>query len=231
VVNVAVTSDDFTPVATTNPLDGEPFTIYNQSAASIGKVDNLLTNSDALEQRYSGVEATVNHRYGRNLTLFGGVTVGWNRVAGSASRNPNDSISVKGFDLLDARVIANFSALYRLPWAVDLSSHAAFYTGQPLRRIYTVTRTVLPALRQASQDVNLLPAGAVRKPAQTLVDIRLGRRFQAGYGLTVEPLFEIFNLLNENASVQEVEQVGAALGRISRNIDGRLVRFGVKLTF
>ena len=36
-------------------------------------------------------------------------------------------------------------------------------------------------------------------------------------------------MLNENASVTEVEQVGPALGRISRNIDGRLVRFGVKV--
>lgn len=231
IVNVAVTPADFSPVTIANPLGGGPFTIYNQSAASIGRVDNLLTNSDALEQRYKGVEATVNRRYGRDLTLFGGVTLGWNRVAGSASSNPNDLVNTDGFDLLDARVIANFSALYRLPWAIDVSSHAAFYTGQPLRRIYTVTRTVLPELRQASQDVNLLPAGAVRKPDQTLVDIRVGRRFQTLYGVTAEPLFEVFNLLNENASVQEVEQVGAALGRISRNIDGRLVRFGVKVTF
>ena len=231
VVNVAVTAADFTPVTIANPLDGQPFTIYNQSAASIGKVDNLLTNSSALDQRYNGVEATVNRRYGSNLTLFGGVTVGWNRVSGSASRNPNDLINTDGYDLLDARVIANFSALYRLPWAIDVASHASFYTGQPLRRIYTVTRTVLPELRQASQDVNLLAAGDVRKPDQTLVDVRIGRRFQTAYGVTAEPLFEIFNLLNENASVQEVEQVGAALGRISRNIDGRLVRFGVKLTF
>jgi hypothetical protein len=37
--------------------------------------------------------------------------------------------------------------------------------------------------------------------------------------------------LNENASVTEVETVGAALGRISRNIDGRLVRLGVKVGF
>lgn len=231
VVNVAVTPEDFTPAVITNPLDGQPFTIYNQSAASIGKVDNLLTNSDALEQRYNGVEATVNRRFGGNFTLFGGVTVGWNRLEGSASRNPNDLINTRGFDLLDSRVIANFSALYRLPGAIDVSSHASFYGGQPLRRIYTVTRNVFPGLRQASQDVHLLPAGDARKPDQTLVDVRIGRRFHAGYGLTAEPLFEIFNLLNENASVQEVEQVGAALGRISRNIDGRLVRFGVKLTF
>ena len=230
VVNVAVSPDDYTPIVIVNPLDGQPFTVYNQSAASIGKVDNLLTNSSALEQRYQGVEVTVNHRH-RNLTLFGGVTAGWNRVGGSASRNPNDRINTEGFDLLDSRVIANFSAVYRLPWAFDVSSHAAFYAGLPLRRIYTVTRTVLPALRQTSQDVTLLPAGAVRKPDQTLVDIRIGRRFRTAPGLTVEPLFEVFNLLNENASLQEVEQVGPALGRISRNIDGRLVRFGVKVSF
>lgn len=231
VVNVAVTTDDFTPVTIVNPLDGEPFTIYNQSAASLGQVDNLLTNSSALAQRYRGFEVSVNRRHSRNLTVFGGVTVGWNRVAGSASRNPNDRINTEGFDLLDSRVIANFSAVYRLPGAFDLSSHAAYFAGQPLRRIYTVTRTVLPALRQASQDVNLRPAGDVRKPNQTLLDIRLGRRFHTVYGLTAEPLLEIFNVLNENASVQEVEQVGTALGRISRNIDGRLVRFGVKVSF
>ena len=231
VVNVAVTPDDFSPVAITNPIDGQPFTIYNQSLASIGKVDNLLTNSSALEQRYKGIEASVNRRFKNNLTLFGGATVGWNKVAGSASRNPNDLINTNGYDLLDSRVIANFSSVYRLPLAFDLSSHLAFYSGQPLRRIYTVTRTVLPQLRQASQDVTLLPAGSVRKPNQTLLDLRLGRRFQTVYGVTAEPLLEIFNVLNENASVQEVEQVGSALGSISRNIDGRLVRFGVKVSF
>jgi outer membrane receptor protein involved in Fe transport len=230
VVNVAVAPEDFAPLTIANPLDGQPFTIYNQSSASIGKVDNLLTNSSALEQRYQGGEVTVNLRHD-DLTLFGGVTVGWNRVGGSASRNPNDRINTTGFDLLDSRVIANLSAIYRLPWAIDLSSHAAFYSGQPLRRIYTVTRTVVPALRQASQDVTLLPAGAVRKPHQTLVDVRVGRRFHTIHGVTAEPLLEVFNLLNENASLQEVEQVGPALGRISRNIDGRLVRFGVKVSF
>ena len=51
-------------------------------------------------------------------------------------------------------------------------------SGQPLRRIYTVTRTVVPELRQASQDVLLVPTGDVRKPDQTLLDLRFGRRFQ-----------------------------------------------------
>ena len=231
VVNVAVTEADYTPLTITNPLDGTPFTIYNQSLASIGKVDNLLTNSDKLTQNYHGGEVTFNRRFRNNLTLFGGVTVGSNKAATSASNNPNDLINAAGYDLLDSRVIVNFSGVYRLPWSLNVSGHLAHYSGQPLRRIYTVTRTVVPTLRQASQDVNLLPAGDERKPDQTLLDLRLGRRFQGARGLAIEPLLEVYNLLNENASVQEVEQVGVALGRISRNIDGRIVRFGVKVSF
>ena len=75
-----------------------------------------------------------------------------------------------------------------------------------------------------------MPAGDVRKPDQSLLDVRLGRRFDVR-GLTFEPLLEVYNLLNENASVTEVEQVGAALGRISRNLDARLLRIGLKVQF
>jgi hypothetical protein len=89
----------------------------------------------------------------------------------------------------------------------------------------------VPELRQASQDVLLVPTGDVRKPNQTLLDLRVGRRFEGSRGLSIEPLFEIYNLLNENASVSEVETVGTALGRISRNIDGRLVRVSLKVSF
>jgi len=59
-------------------------------------------------------------------------------------------------------------------------------------------------------------------------DAGVVERFAVG---DVEPLLEVYNLLNENASVTEVEQVGAALGRVSRNLDGRLVRVGFKVGF
>ena len=79
----------------------------------------------------------------------------------------------------------------------------------------TVTRTVAPTLRQVNKDVLLLSTGDARKPDQSLLDLRLGRRFEIGRGVTVEPLFEIYNLLNENASVTEVEQVGPAVVNVS----------------
>src|SRR4051812_12859525 len=231
VVNTAVSADDYTPLTITNPLDGAPFTIYNQSAASIGKVDNVLLNSDLLEQNYNGVDVTVTRRFAKGLTLFGGTTIGSNKASTSASRNPNDLINASGYDPLDSHVIVNLSGVYQLPYALSVSSHLAYYSGQPLRRVYTVSPTVVPGLRQTSQDVLLVPTGTYRKPDQTLLDVRVGRRFRDARGLTVEPLVEVYNLLNENGSLTEVEQVGPSLGRISRNIDGRLVRFSVKVGF
>jgi hypothetical protein len=231
VVNTAVSADDYSPLVITNPLDGEPFTVYNQSAASIGHVDNVLLNSDLLTQEYDGVDVTVNRRFDENLTLFGGVTVGRNKAATSASRNPNDLINSSGYDPLDSRVILNLSGIYRLPWAVNFSSHFAYYSGQPLRRIYTISPSIVPGLRQTNQDVLLVPTGTYRKPDQTLLDVRLGRKFTGPTGISFEPQIEVYNLLNENGSLTEVEQVGASLGRISRNIDGRLVRFSLRVGF
>jgi outer membrane receptor protein involved in Fe transport len=192
-------------------------------------VDNVLRNSQLLAQRYKGVEFTLNKRFGDGLALLGAVTIGRNSAQTSASTNPKDLIKADGDDLLDSRVIVNVSALYQLPWQLSASAHFAHYDGQPLRRIYTVTRTNAPQLRQVSQDVLLLPTGLERKPDQSLLDLRLGRRLALRDSLTIEPLLEVYNVLNENASVTEVEQVGPALGRISRNLDARLLRLGVRV--
>ncbi|HEY8550292.1 MAG TPA: TonB-dependent receptor [Vicinamibacterales bacterium] len=231
VVNVAVTADDYTPLSIVNPLDGRPLTIYSQNADSIGRVDNVLLNSDRLTQSYDGGEITVTRRFTDGITVFGGVTIGSNKSSSSASLNPNDQINAYGYDPLDSRVMVNTSAIAPLPGGFSFSSRFAHYSGQPLRRIYQLTRTIVPELGQTSQDVQLAPRGEYRRPDQTLWDVRVGRRFQGLRGTTIEPLFEIYNLLNENASLTEVETVGPSLGRISRNIDGRLLRFSVRVSF
>jgi hypothetical protein len=231
VVNTAVSAADYTPLVIANPLDGTPFTVYSQTAASIGRVNNVLLNSETLTQEYDGGELTVTRRFRQGFTLFGGVTVGSNRTFTAASFNPNDHINAGGYDPLDSRVMLNLSGIYELPWAIQFSSRLAYYSGQPLRRVYQMTPAIVPGLRQSSQDVQLLERGDVRKPAQSLWDVRFGRRFTGRGGLSIEPLVEIYNVLNENASLTEVETVGPTLGRISRNIDARLARFSVRVSF
>ena len=190
-----------------------------------------MKNVDAIGSRYNGFEIAFDRRLANNFSIFGGYTLGAHKECTSASSNPNDRINSCGNHLFDSTHIANVSGLYRLPGAVLLSGHYQFKTGQPLRRTYTVTRAQVPNLTQVNQLVALAPAGDVRRETLTLLDLRLSKRFTAGANTTIEPTIDVYNLLNENAAISEVETVGPALGRISRNVDGRTLRFGLKLQF
>jgi hypothetical protein len=230
-VNAALTDADYVPITVTSPLDGQPMTIFNQTTASIGRFDNVVRNHDGLGSRYNGFEIAFDRRMSDNFAVFGGYTLGAHKECTSASTNPNDRINTCGYHLFDSTHIGNISGLVRLPADLMLSSHYQYKTGQPLRRDFTFTRTQVPTLAQVSQRVLLSPAGEVRRESISLLDFRLTKRFRMGAGFVFEPTLDVYNVLNENASLSEVETVGPALGRISRNVDGRTVRFGARVQF
>jgi outer membrane receptor protein involved in Fe transport len=88
----------------------------------------------------------------------------------------------------------------------------------------------VPNLTQVNQRVLLSAAGEVRKESLSLLDFRVTKRFRIG-NTSFEPTLDVYNVLNENAALSEVETVGPALGRISRNVDGRTVRLGARVQF
>lgn len=230
-VNVALGPSDYTAVTIANPLTGEPFTVYNQTAASASRVNNVVMNSDALRTWYNGFQIAVDKRMSNNFKLFGGLTIGADKTCGSASTNPNAQFNNCGYGTSDSKVMGNFSAIYRLPGDVNLASHVQQVSGKPLATTYTVTRADIPNLTQVSQSVNLLPVGGRRKDAWTLVDVRVSKVFRFASTRSVEALAELYNLTNENAALSEVTTVGPTFGRISSNVDGRIARFGLKLAF
>lgn len=230
-VNVAVSPSDYSPVTVTNPLDGTALTVYNQNPATLSRVDNVIGNWDDLKSWYNGVEMAVNRRFSENMTLFGGLTVGANKECTSASFNPNDQINSCGYASLDSTYIGKVAGIFRFPHGLIISAGFQYFSGQPLQRTTTITRAQVPNLTQVNQSVTLAPRGDFRKPDQTLVDLRFSKAFSAANGFRIEPTVDFFNLLNENASLAEVQVVGPALGRISSTIDGRLVRFGVRVSF
>jgi hypothetical protein len=231
-VNAALRPSDYMPVTITNPLTNQPLTIYNQNPATASLVDNVLTNSPDLSSKYNGFEVSLNKRMANNFMLFAGFTVSSNKEcsAAAASTNPNDRINACGYSPFDSRYITNVSGIYQLPHGFHLSSHFQYVTGRPTRRDFVVTRALVPNLTQVNQRVTLVPAGDLRLPAWSLLDVRVSKVFQVGKVL-VEPLLDLYNLLNENAPLSEVTTVGPALGRVSENVDGRLIRFGAKLSF
>jgi len=229
-VNRALSTADYTPVTITSPLDGQPFTVYNQTPASVGRFDNVVGNFDLLGVRYNGFEVTFDKRFANKFALFGGYTYGVGKQCTSASTNPNDRINSCGYHSYDSPNITNLSGVYELPGAVQFSGHYQYKTGQPQTRTFTVTRTQVPNLTQVTQAVLLAPSGEFRYPSLSVLDLRLSRKFKFG-GVSLEPTMDSYNLFNENAAINQVQIVGPALGQIVQNVDGRTIRFGATLQF
>jgi hypothetical protein len=195
-------------------------------------VDNVLLNTDELGSSYNGFELTFDKRMANNFMVFGGITLGAFKecASGAASTNPNQRINACGYSAFDSRVMTNLSAIYRLPYGFSVSSHFKHASGRPTSRDFLVTRALVPNLTQVNERVILQPSGDVRLPTWTLWDLRISKVASAGR-LKVEPLLDVYNLLNENAALTEVRTVGPTLGRISANIEGRLVKVGMKVSF
>jgi hypothetical protein len=243
--NQAVARSSYIPVRITlpatlpAPFAGQSLTVYNQDLTTRGRVDNLLTNFDSLDSEYNGVDVTFMKRLSSRWQLLGGVTIGRDRGAfrGDFStgfddlNNPNFDINRKGIVGFDAPYLFKLAGTYQLPWGFETSANFQHYTGYSLRRTFTVTRSHVPDLTQVTQVVDLVERGTVRLPNVNTMDVRISRVFGVGEHWRIQPTMDIFNIGNINTTTQQVEAVGAALGRPAVIVAPRLFKLGVKVDF
>ena len=234
VKNTLVTPADYTAVSIVNPLTSEPFIAYNQNVATRGRVDLLLSNYAELDRSYDGLELKAEKRFGNGANLFGGVTIGRNegstRGTGDDLNNPNvltNHIGAVGFDATYQTKVAGH---YPLPFGVNVSGAVQVTSGLPLSRVYTVTTAIVPGLTQVTQAVDLMPVGDVRLPSRALVDLRLSKGLMLG-GTRLQLMGDIYNLLNSDATINEVTAIGPRLGAASEVVQGRLLRVGFQWHF
>ena len=68
-------------------------------------------------------------------------------------------------------------------------------------------------------------------PTNKFVDIRLAKRWSFGTRSRLEARFDLFNLLNANHSIWEVDTLGSRWKVPSRILAPRIIRFGVLFSF
>ena len=89
----------------------------------------------------------------------------------------------------------------------------------------------MPTLGQSSLSVAPAYNGFYRYSATDLLDMRFGRVFQIREKLKVEPVLDLYNILNSNTITSEVTTVGSKYGEPSAILEGRLLRLGFELRF
>jgi carboxypeptidase family protein len=230
-VNALVPPTAYTPVTITNPLTGQPLTVYNQDPATRTQVQNQLTTIPDLRQTYNGVEFQVNTRFSQG-NVFGGLTIGkdfGDQDSGDLN-NPNLRINNEGFIGNDSTYQIRGGFSYRVPYGVQFSGSIREATGLPQARTFPVTTTQVPGLTQVTQNVQVAQRGDNRYPWVNLVDLRLVKVFRSGT-YRFEPTLDVFNVFNDDAITSAVTTVGTSLGRPSAIVMGRLFRVGGRFTF
>ncbi len=70
--NLDRTMSDYQPYDIFHPITGQPFRVFDVSAAAVARVANYDTNSDDRSHTYNGFDVNVNARLPRGATVFGG---------------------------------------------------------------------------------------------------------------------------------------------------------------
>ncbi|MBI2833336.1 MAG: TonB-dependent receptor [Acidobacteria bacterium] len=242
-INRAVPTASYIPVVITNPLNGEPLTIYNQNPATAGRQDNLLANSSAVDTTYNGVDISFVRRFSAGSLVQGGYSYGKTRGlintvstgAGTASNvadpsDPNNLIFGTGAIGSDQTHQFKVSGNHLLPGSISVSGSFIANSGLPRVRRLNVGRALVPNLTRATQTVNVESNYVNRYDSWVMLDLRAGRVFRLG-GSQIEPFIDAYNVLNRNTVLDEVTTIGPSLGRVSATINPRLVRIGGKVTF
>jgi hypothetical protein len=230
--NVLVPASAYIPVTIANPLTGAPLTVYNQNPATSSLSRRVIDNYPGIQNVYDGFEVLVDKRFSHDATALVAYTYGVNKGTQTTSdmNNPNLLINNYGYIGNDAPHVLNASGTYRLPLGVLLGAHWFFRSGYPLQENYTVTSQQVPRLTQVTQVVQLVPRGDVRLGNLNLLDLRFSKVLKMN-SVSLEPMVEMYNLLNNNSPTNEVQTVGPNLFFILESVTARVAKFGLRVRF
>jgi hypothetical protein len=223
----------------TDPQRGpQSITVYNLDPALQTQRDRVVTNIDELKSDYDGLQLSFTKRMSNRWQMLGGVTFqrheGFahsgtftNTGANSDFNNPNYRLNRdSGSVFTDLPWVFTLSGSYQLPYDVVVSGKYTGRAGDPLNRTIS-----LSGFTQGTETVLVQPRGEDRtETVNRFIDVRLAKRFNVG-ARRFEGTVDFFNILNANHVLLQTEAIGTALGRPSRILAPRIVRFGLTARF
>lgn len=119
---------------------------------------------------------------------------------------------------------------YQLPYGVRVSANFQSVPGSERSILYQVNRQILPALVPSSLNVRLNEPGTLYNNRVNQLDFSLAKSIRSG-GVDVRPELSLFNMLNANPVLIQINTFGSSLNNASSIQSPRLLRLGVTVKF
>jgi Carboxypeptidase regulatory-like domain/TonB dependent receptor-like, beta-barrel len=230
--NLLVPTSGYTPLIVTEVASGRQVTVYNQDPATLGLFDTVFDNEPALDRTFHGVDLTVQKRMSHGWMLMGSATYGRNvgDIYGTADlNNPNNTFRRGVATVDDVPLFFKISGAYTLPYGVQTAGNWSHYTGWPETTTVRVSSNTI-RLTQVNQNIVVEPRGTTRMEDVTQVDLNFKRPLTLGR-LKFEPRVDIFNLLNANAVLNKIQQLGPTYQNVIEILGSRMVKIGANVSW
>jgi hypothetical protein len=258
VINTQQSFSDYTPFTIASPLDGQPITWYNVSAAKVSAVQNLMTTDSQGARWNNAVELGFSARLPRGTTLFGGLATDRTTLRQcDGFTNPqlllycdqtgngipwNAQFKIAGSVPLpyDIQVGASYTT-YKYTYGTAVPSTNTTYgtvwlitptTRYPADCLGACTPGALvdPGMTVASMSVPLVPPATEFSDRIQQVDVTVGKWFDIG-GVRVQPAISLFNALNNHAvfTVRSMNYLTSSYLQPSNVLQPRLLRIEVQV--
>ena len=238
-VPVAGWDREYTPVTVADPRgNGQTMTIYNINSAFAGLVNEFDTNSKNNSRTYNGFDFTMNARLKNGATLLGGTSTGKLHAVTCDVADPNQ---LRGCDAEQPfRTQFKLTGTYPLPYALRLSAVFQSMPGVLETRTanndgdvvinYIVNRTIVPTLTLAQVTTRLNEPGTQFLDRNNQLDLSITRDVHVGR-VVLKPQLDLFNVFNVSPVTNQVTTFGTQVGQPLTILPGRLLRFGIRMSY
>jgi hypothetical protein len=235
-----------------------------------GTSASVLQYTSFGETWYKGLTVSLNKRFSRNYQFLASYTLSeaednstdfqsaFIPEYNGRGRDPNDleglpiafsPESEKGPSLQDQRHRFVLSGTYVAPWDINLSSIITLASGRPYNILagadlnFDGNGGTFPPDRPRTNPgdpTSSIGRNAGTLPRQAAVDLRIGKRFPLGGDVSVDGIFEVFNLFNRTnyTDIQNIFGTGAypgspisTFGQFTQAGPPRQIQLAVKLNW
>ncbi len=177
------------------------------SAGTSGSAGLTVVASNA-RSTYKGITLGLNRRYADNFQFQANYTLSWDKSDDDNERDPftyryiniNNLDAEYGYSDRDQRHRFNGFAVWKGPGDVNINLRYSYRSAQPVSLAANgdISATPFgPASDRIRADGSIVERNSGRKDnTYSSVDLRLSREFRLNERVALEPIFEVFNLLN-----------------------------------
>jgi hypothetical protein len=238
---VPFTITDPGPDRTAGTADDQQFQTM-ALAAGTGQDRTFTNTGDRGNADFQNVEFAVNRRFSGKWMLLGSFGMTWSTMAhnqtanGNAGRYTNTTFPYRPFDRLfgddgvETSSLWNYKVIsrYVLPLNVGFSGSWKVQSGFNYARTISVNMPV-----EGSRTIRVEPITANRYPSVGILDLRLDKSFDMGKFGKVQPMLDVFNVLNSGVpiAVRTTNTATAPFQEVTTILNPRVIRFGVRYNF